>query len=367
MTNTAVVLTVLGVLIVGGALYYVGQRTAPTKEVTTPSTNSVNTQTTSGVPKPPVRTPGAPIVTTNSTVVASDTTAAVGGTVIPNGGSTTYWYEYGPSPELGNKTAGPSQAIGFSYSSISAPGFITDLTKNTRYYFRLVAENQYGRTAGTQYSFQTTQGNPPPVGSIPTIRTLAANEVTRTGANLNGEVTPNRAATQYWFEYGKTPNLGEMTAFASVGDGTAKLSASVSVSDLDPLTTYYFRLNAQNRFGTVNGTILSFRTTGPALPAAPAVTTRSASNIGTTSATLRGNVNPNGAETTYWFEYSTDSLLGSLLLNSTEPRSAGDGSSTRAVEMDVSGLSAKVDYYFRIVAQNSFGTVRGDRMTFRTK
>ncbi len=369
MTTGTTVLAVIGALVAGSALFYAGQRmNVATNDVLAPA-NSINTPVNTPEPAQPAtpRKPGAPIVTTNRAVVASDSTAAVGGTVVPNGGSTTYWYEYGPSPDLGNKTAGPSQAIGFSYSSISAPGFITNLTKDSRYYFRLVAENQYGRTAGVQYSFETTEGNPPPVGSTPTIRTLAANEVTRTSANLNGEVTPNKAPTQYWFEYGKTPNLGEMTSFASVGDGTAKLPASFSVSNLDPVTTYYFRLNAQNQFGTVNGVTFSFRTAGPALPTAPAVSTRSAVNIGTTSVILRGNVNPNGAETTYWFEYSTDSLLGSLLLSSTESRSAGSGVNTSTVEMNVAGLSPKTDYFFRLVAQNNQGTERGERMTFRTK
>jgi phosphodiesterase/alkaline phosphatase D-like protein len=198
-------------------------------------------------------------------------------------------------------------------------------------------------------------------------KTVAANGVSRTSANLNGEVTPNRATTQYWFEYGKTSDLGQISGFTSVGDGTAKVLASVALANLDPLTTYYFRLNAQNQFGTVNGGILNFRTAGPSAATAPSVTTRPANDVERTTAVLRGTVDANSAETKYWFEYSTDSLLGSVLLKATAQKSAGAGTNDLSVSADVSGLAADTNYYFRLVAQNSLGTDRGDRETFKTK
>lgn len=205
------------------------------------------------------------------------------------------------------------------------------------------------------------------MGSIPTTRTMIANGITRTTANVNGEVTPNQASTSFWFEYGQSQNLGDATAFESVGGGTAKSPVSMSLSNLNPATIYYFRINAQNQFGTVNGTILSFKTLGPSGATAPAVTTRSATNVSTSTVTFRGTVNPNGAETVYWFEYSTDSLLGSVLLHATEQRTASTVQGTVSVETALSGLSSKTNYYFRLVAQNSMGTVRGERATFRTR
>jgi phosphodiesterase/alkaline phosphatase D-like protein len=191
--------------------------------------------------------------------------------------------------------------------------------------------------------------------------------VSRTTANLNGEVTPNKVGTVYWFEYGKTANLGNTTSFVSVGEGSTKIPTSVSVSNLDADTTYYFRINAQNQFGTVNGSILNFKTLGPPSAAAPSVTTRNVSDITSSKATLHGAVNPNRAETAYWFEYSSDSLLGAVLIRTTPRVSLASGSSQVSVEADVSGLSSSTTYYFRIVAENSVGTVRGERESFKTK
>lgn len=183
---------------------------------------------------------------------------------------------------------------------------------------------------------------------------------------LNGEVTPNRAATSYWFEYGKTTSLGNSSALTAVGDGNAKMNVSLALSDLEPATTYYFRLNAQNQFGTVNSTILSFKTLNPVSGTAPTANTLSATHVATSTVTLRATVDANGLETMYWFEYSTDSLLGSVLLSSTPQKSAGAGSNPTQVETSVTGLNPDTNYYFRAVAQNSLGIVRGDKLTFKT-
>ena len=355
---------IIALLVIGGVVMYASQNTSSSNNnaTSTPTTGDQNDTTPIQAQKP-----GTPSVTTSASVFSSDTVAVLNGSVIPNGAFTSYWYEYGTSASLGNKISSPSQTVGSGFALIGAPGYVTGLVKNTTYYFRLVAENQYGRITGSQYSFKTTEGNPPPVGSAPTIKTMAANGISRTTANLNGEVTPNKASTQYWFEYGKSSNLGNATELGAVGNGTEKLPASKSLSNLDPLTTYYFRINAQNQFGTVNGTILNFKTAGPPAATAPSATTRTASDVSTSTATLRGTVNPNRSETAYWFEYSTDSLLGSVLLSSTGKTSAGAGSSTISIEADVSGLSRNTNYYFRLVTQNSVGTVRGERMTFKTK
>lgn len=375
--NTAIIIggVVVVLAIAGGLVFYSMQNTAPlagpadttTKATSTTNTTSTTnpTQTTTTVTTTTIRQPAQPVTITSSTVAPTDTTAVLGGTVTPNGAFASYWFEYGPTSSLGNKTV--NQTVGSGYAAISAPAYITGLTKDTTYYFRLVGQNQYGTTTGAQYTFQTSHGNPPPVGSAPTSKTLAGSGVSRTTANLNGGVTPNKATTQYWFEYGTTTSLGNITAFVSVGDGSSNVPVSASLSDLNPLTTYYFRLDAQNQFGTVNGSILNFKTSGPAAPTIPSVTTRSASNVGNSTTILHGTVDPNGAETTYWFEYSTDSFLNLVLMQTTSQTSAGTGTNAASVQANVSSLNSNTTYYFRIVAQNSLGIVRGDAMTFKTK
>lgn len=359
----AVIGGIIVLVLIAGGIFYMTREDDPNQTVTPSSPVSA------ADPSAP-QTAGVPQAVTSNSAVPTDTTVVVSGTVTPNGAFTTYWYEYGTTATLGSKTQ--NQSVGSGFIAINAPAYITGLTKSTNYFYRIVAENQFGTVAGTQQLFKTTDGVPAPVGNVPTAKTLAASNVARTTATVNGEVTPNRAQTQYWFEYGKTPNLGQTTGFTSVGNGSGKMNVAVSFTDLTPSTTYHFRLNAQNQFGTVNGATLSFNTDGSAAvtpTAAPSATTRAAGTIEKTSATLHGTIAPNGLETQFWFEYSTDSLLGSALLKATNKQSAGAGMSPVTVERatDVTGLKAGTKYYFRVVAENSKGVTRGERQDFQTK
>jgi phosphodiesterase/alkaline phosphatase D-like protein len=95
--------------------------------------------------------------------------------------------------------------------------------------------------------------------------------------------------------------------------------------------------------------------------------TRNATRIATSSATLQGTVNPNGLETRYWFEYSTDSLLGTVVVNKTDEIALNANRTTSSVDVGVTNLLPKTTYYFRIVGQNNLGIVHGDKFKFKTK
>ena len=360
MNKTAVVtiVSVLVLLILGSIIYYAN----------TPSTNSVvinsDTDTTTQTSQPVARVAGAPLVNTLSKVASTDTTVVLTGQVTPNGAPTNYWYEYGRTANLGSKST--TQMLGSGYVKFNTPAYITGLSKNAQYYFRLVAENQFEKVAGDQYSFKTTDGVSSPIGGTPLIKTLAVTNVSRNTANLNGEVNPNQASTDYWFEYGKTANLGETSAIISVGSGDTKLNESALISGLDALTTYYFRVNAQNQFGTVNGSVLNFKTSGPVTTAVPKVINLKATSVSDTDATLHASVNPNGAETIYWFEYSTDSQFGSVSLKKTDEVTLGANTNITSVKEDISNLAKDTTYYFRVVAKNSVGTVYVDSLSFKT-
>jgi phosphodiesterase/alkaline phosphatase D-like protein len=352
------------------ALYRNPSSTSPVATSTEPTSTGVTSTNVSGNPgttgNPPASSqPAAPVAQTGSNAAVSNSTAVVTGNVTPNGAQTTYWYEYGKTTSLGSKTS--NQVAGSGFRAIVAPGYIIGLAANTKYYYRLVARNSVGTATGDTLNFMTSNSPPPPRASAPTTQTLAASNVARTTANLNGRVNPNGSDTTYWFEYGTTADLGSVTASQSAGNGTASQSASVSLSGLEPLTKYYYRVNAQNQYGTVNGAITSFTTSGPRAPGTATVTTGSATNITTSSATLNGRLNPNGADTSYWFEYSQQSLLGGIIGNTTPQHSVGAGTATVNVSVDVPGLASDTAYFYRLVAQNQFGIVRGDMQRFTTK
>jgi hypothetical protein len=257
MNKNTAILGIVAILVIGGVvLYSINRNTSPvSNNGVIPTTQTVVVETTQA------RQPGIPVLVTDSNAVPTDTTVVVTGSVTPNGAFTNYWYEYSLSPSPDSKTGlTDKQSVGSGYLSIHTPAYIVGLTKDTTYYFRLVAENQYGQVAGAQYSFQTTHGVSAPIGSIPSTKTLSASGVSSTTATLNGEVVPNGAETDYWFEYGLTADLGNANLSVSLGNGNTKLTGALPLTDLKPLTTYYFRVDAQNKFGTVNGAILNFKT-----------------------------------------------------------------------------------------------------------
>jgi len=303
-------------------------------------------------------------VTTGALVIASNSTAVLTGKIVSNGSQTSYWYEYGKTNGLGSRTN--TQNIGSGYVSLSAPGFLTGLSADTTYFFRLVATNSFGTVTGNTISFMTNS-NPPVAGNVPTLRTDAATAVDRTAANLNGRVDPNNAETSYWFEYGDSINLGNTTALQSAGAGDVSISKSTTVDKLAPGTKYYFRLNAQNQFGTVNGTMLTFTTSGTPMAKAPVMDTTAATAVASTKVTLNGVVNPNGDATTYWFEYSDDSLLSHLIGTTTRTALAGSGTTPTNVSATLTGLNPNATYSFRLVAANAFGMGGGDIVTFKTR
>lgn len=361
MNKNAAIGLLVAVIVIGGGYLLVKKPAAPVVETPTNS----NPETPAETPvTPAVNTPGTPAVVTSSTAGPSNSGSIVTGTVKPNGALTTYWFDYGETSALGTRNA--EQSVGSGYASIPAPAYISGLKANTLYYYRLSAKNRFGTITGATYSF-STNGTPPPQGVAPTTKTSAATSIARTTVNLNGQVDPNGFNTTYWFEYGKDNDLGSSTSLQAAGNGNSSSNVSVSLSDLSPLTKYYFRLNAQNPYGTVNGAIMSFTTKGPSAATTPEVDTTAAANINTTNAQLTGRIDPNGAVTTYWFEYSEDSLLGSLIGSGTLQQTVAADAGLTTVRATITGLRTKTTYFYRLIGRNSEGTVRGDIETFKTK
>lgn len=111
---------------------------------------------------------------------------------------------------------------------------------------------------------------------------------------------------------------------------------------------------------TPGGTTPGGTTTTPAGP--PLATTGSASQVGTGGGRLRGKVHPNGATTTYYFEYGTTRKYG----RRTSKLPAGFGRKTFEAKAIARGLRAGTLYDYRLVAVSPLGTRFGANRTFRT-
>ncbi|EQD62782.1 hypothetical protein B1B_07110, partial [mine drainage metagenome] len=113
--------------------------------------------------------------------------------------------------------------------------------------------------------------------------------------------------------------------------------------------------------GTPNASGLSTLLCNAGSAPPPTVTTASASSVSTTAATLNGTVNPNGAATTYQFEYGTTTSYGSF--SPASPAAVGSGTSAVSESADITGLTAGATYDFRIVGTNANGTTDGANLT----
>jgi hypothetical protein len=203
------------------------------------------------------------------------------------------------------------------------------------------------------------QATPAFAASAPTVSTGAANQITFASAQLTGDVNAGGTSTSYYFEYGTTTAYGLQTSSASAGSGTTSVSVDQSVTGFKASTLYHYRLVAVNSAGTVTGSDETFTT---ARVPTPSVSTGSAASINSSSARLTGTVNPNGADTTYYFEYGTTAAYGSR----TSTSAAGPGTSSVSVSAVVNGLKASAGYHYRLVAVSSGGTVTGSDRSFST-
>jgi DNA-binding beta-propeller fold protein YncE len=107
------------------------------------------------------------------------------------------------------------------------------------------------------------------------------------------------------------------------------------------------------------GTVYVF---GPA--PGPRVVPLPASDIHTTSCTFNATVNPEGAATTYQFEYGTSTEYEQSLPSA--PASAGSGTTPVAESVEPTDLLGGTSYHYRVVATNANGTIDGADRTCTT-
>ncbi len=288
----------------------------------------------------------APAVATGSASMIGTDTATLNGAVNPNGGATTTYFEYGTTTGYGTRAPVPDLDIGGGTSALGLSELVAGLLPNTLYHFRIVATNSQGTTPGSDSIFTTKPL--PPVAT-----TSAATGVGFASAMLTGTVNANGAATSGYFEWGTTTSYGNQTPGQNLGNGSSAGAVSAAIGGLAANATYHYRLVATNPGGTSLGDDVAFTTTSPP----PAVTTTAPVNVTTSGATLRGTVNPNGAATNAYFEWSTAQDFSGATTTATQ--SVGSGNADAPITQAITGLTPATQYFYRIVATNLSGTNRG--------
>jgi glycosyl hydrolase family 76 len=95
----------------------------------------------------------APNASTTGASPTAPSTAAVTGIVNPNSESTSYYFQYGPTPEYGSTTQ--DQAAGSGSSAVNVSASLGGLDAATTYHYRVAASNAWGTTYGPDRTFTT--------------------------------------------------------------------------------------------------------------------------------------------------------------------------------------------------------------------
>ncbi len=205
----------------------------------------------------------------------------------------------------------------------------------------------------------TTHESPARVNDQPAY----ASNISQFTATLNGMVDPKGIPTSYHFVYGTSTAYGSSAPSPDryVPINEADDTVSQVLGELQPGITYHFALVANNPNGQSMGPDETFTT--PSVPA-PAVTTTGASEVTVGAATLSGTIDPQGFQTSYYFEYGPTSAYGSRWPGI--PVALGGLGGAQPVVSYVQNLFPGTLYHYRLVATNPGGTSYGADETFQT-
>src|SRR2546425_2068511 len=294
--------------------------------------------------------------TTGGATALTSNSATLNGTVNPGGRSVSAWFDWGTSTSMGNRT--DVQMIPSGTAAVPVTFSLGNLQPHTMYYFRMDAYGSAGAAAlGDIKTFTTSEA---PAAASLTVTTADATAITSSSAALNGKITAGGSAFGAWFEYGTTSSLGTRTDIQTFDQNTTSVNVTQTLRNLRPNTIYYFRAVGYRGGANVRGDVLSF-TTGSDTTASLRVATGDASAVSSTSAELRGLINPAGATATAWFEWGSTSSS----MNQTTAQTF-TGSQPLDYSSALSNLQPNTRYYFRAVAEGSSGTVHGDVKMFTT-
>lgn len=277
----------------------------------------------------------------------------------PMGQSTSVRFEYGLASDLSDALETSSTSLSASSPPEVVTRSVSGLPPGERIYFRAVATNAAGTTEGEVLSFDT-----PPVPAAPT----------GLSASFEGGIElrwTDNSSDELYFEIerdalglqGSVAPRGSTTGPAKVYEGIGSASAGVTFfyDASPPLGALRYRVRACNDDGCSPwSTPLTWYYGLP-----PQVQTLTATSITTSSARLQALVEPMGAPTdVYWqvaFDPSFTTPPPSMVPAS--PLPAGGGVEAEFMGTTATSLATGF-YYARVVAENTWGIVYGNVVSF---
>jgi phosphodiesterase/alkaline phosphatase D-like protein len=294
--------------------------------------------------------------TTEAATEVDRTSATLNGSLDPDGLETHYYFQWGTSRRYGQSSVAPPGTLTETSSAgqlhLSLP--TTGLAPQRTYHFRIVATNARGTTFGNDLTFTT-------LPAVKDLETEPATDIGTAEATLNGSLDPDGYPTSFYFQWGKTTTYGHAIPLASEELGSSDpglAELSKTLENLEPGTTYHYRLAASNSFGTTIGADQSFQTPQP-----PSIEGIFSSDVSADSARLRARINPHGAATTYRFEYGTTPEYGSLA-PVPEDGTLGPLTIPQPVSVSIEALQQGTTYHFRLTVESQWGSSTSEDQTF---
>lgn len=288
---------------------------------------------------PTVKTLSSRNTTSSSTIIQCEAIDDAGSTIVARG----VCYGLSPLPAIEGQHTTNGSGIGKWESALSG------LSPNATYYIRAYATNSYGTGYGEQIIISTTEG-------LASVKTGTVSSVTTTSATCNGEVLSDgdRQVTERGICFGTSPYPTTTNTHITNGSGTGKFSCALT--QLAAGATYHFRAYAINSAGTSYGEDVTFTT----LSTTPSVTTLSAKNITSTSATICGAIASTGGTniTQVGFVYQSENDYQNHTIQATL--------SGNSFSYDLDNLQPNTKYYFYAYAINQNGTSNGEALSFTT-
>ncbi|HEY3759628.1 MAG TPA: hypothetical protein VGL37_07680 [Solirubrobacteraceae bacterium] len=201
-----------------------------------------------------------------------------------------------------------------------------------------------------------------PGAVLPEVSTGSVTELHETSATLNGTVNPEETSvTKCEFEYGTNTSYAqsEPCSKAVPFTGDSPIPVSANLTGLQSGATYDFRLSATNPNGTEEATG-TFETPGPT------ISEESVANVGSTSADLHAQIDPRGAETSYYFQYGTTTSYGASI-PAPPGVDIGSGTTDEGVVQALQGLAPGSTYHYRVVSIQDAEESYGLDQTFTTQ
>jgi hypothetical protein len=202
-------------------------------------------------------------------------------------------------------------------------------------------------------------------GTLPGIHSLGPASVARTTATVRAQIEPEGLTGEYSVQYGKI-RAAESEQEGGTVAGNAATTVNATLHELQPETTYYYRL-----YETASSAATTFgewqTLTTPA--AVSAVQTAGASAIGPEAATVSGSLEPEGETAQAYFEYTDEEPLGGPATQVTQTAPT-NGTGVVPMQAMLAQLQPDTVYRYRLSAMREIEgetyTVHGSEGQFVT-